>query len=314
VKKFKQLLQLEESDDRQTQELSGAMLDRPCTIRHVRPVAIAVAIIFVCSVQSVCGQDATTATHLTDPTDYSTSSNMTVDSNAGTINKVPVNSEEFRVGPTLQAAAREKDLEERIAFRADIKAKRAAEIKAEEERLRGVQVVYGAVIVLKHTRSERLLSGSSFRYIHRDGSGQHQVHTAEVEDGYTHWRVMPRSGQRWELVKDVPVKNGEVIRLSNMRSHLNLHSHKGPKSPVSFNNEVSTFGQEYGSIDPNDNWVLKTNGAETWHMGTEVDLVHAPFRAQLLSHDKGANSTFGHPEVFCQVLNPKPQTPNNPKP
>lgn len=33
-----------------------------------------------------------------------------------------------------------------------------------------------------------------------------------LQDGYTHWRIMPRAGQRWEQVKDVPVKSGETIR------------------------------------------------------------------------------------------------------
>jgi hypothetical protein len=150
---------------------------------------------------------------------------------------------------------REKDLEERIKFRQELAEKEAAAVRAAEEKLRGVPVVYGGVVVLKHTRTQRLLSGTNFKYFHAHSSGQHQVVTVAQEDGYTHWRVMPRSGQRWELVKDVPVSKGDVIRLLNMRTARNLHSHKGPKSPLSGNNEVSNFGAENGSMDPNDNWV-----------------------------------------------------------
>ena len=131
--------------------------------------------------------------------------------------------------------------------------------------MRAFPVVYGGVVVMKHTRTQRLLSGTNFRYFHAHGSGQHQVVAVAQEDGYTHWRVMPRSGQRWELVKDVPVANGDVIRLLNMRTERNLHSHKGPKSPLSSNNEVSNFGAEYGSMDPNDNWVRAL--AATWIAG-----------------------------------------------
>ena len=196
---------------------------------------------------------------------------------------------------------READLEERIRFRQELAAKRAAEVQAEEEKLREMQVVYGGVLVLKNTRSHRLLSGTNFRYFHQYGSGQNQVVTADQEDGYTHWRVMPRSGQRWELVKDVPVANGDVIRLLNMRTTLNLHSHKGPKSPLSGNNEVSNFGEEYGSMDPNDNWILDTGSAGTWHMGTAVKILHAPHQAELLSDSSQGNSTFGHDEVYCRM-------------
>jgi len=197
---------------------------------------------------------------------------------------------------------REKDLEGRIKFRQELLEKEAAETKYQEEKLRTVQVVYGGVVVLKNMRSQNLLSGTNFRYFHDHGSGQHQVVAVSEEDGYTHWRVMPRSGQRWELVKDVPVANGDVIRLHNMRSDRNLHSHKGPKSPRSGNNEVSNFGDEYGSMDPNDNWILETDGDPTWHMASHVNLLHAPHRARLLSdHLGGNNHTFDHDEVYCRM-------------
>ena len=36
-------------------------------------------------------------------------------------------------------------------------------------------------------------------------------------------------------------------------------------------------------------------------MGTGVDIIHAPHRAQLLSHNRSTNATFGHHEVFCKM-------------
>jgi len=196
---------------------------------------------------------------------------------------------------------READLEERMKFRQEMVAKYEAEVKADEDKLRTVAVTYGSVVVLKNVRTQRMLAGTSFRYIHDHGSGQNQVVAMDEEDGYTHWRVMPRAGQRWELVKDVPVANGDIVRLLNMRTERNLHSHKGPRSPVSGNNEVSNFGEENGSIDPNDNWVVETDSDAMWHMGTSINVLHAPHKAPLRTDGRHSNATFGHDEVYCQM-------------
>ncbi|EKX49952.1 hypothetical protein GUITHDRAFT_48706, partial [Guillardia theta CCMP2712] len=162
------------------------------------------------------------------------------------------------------------------------------------------QVTYGSVIQLKHLATRRFLSATNFKYFHPSSSGQHQIIAVDQEDGYTHWRVMPRSGQRWELVKDVPVKNGEVIRLLNLRTGRNLHSHDGPISPLSKQREVSNYGEEYGSIDSNDNWILRTED-EFWYMTKPVELKHAPTKSPLISRDDfdNKNYTFGFQEVAC---------------
>jgi len=154
-----------------------------------------------------------------------------------------------------------------------------------------------------------------YKYFHPKGSGQYQVIGADVEDGYTHWRVAPRSGQRWELVKDVPVKSGDTIRLVNIRTGRNLHSHNGPVSPLTKQHEVSNFGDEGGSVDTNDNFIVST-GEEFWNFGKHVQLHHAPTAAILTAHninwkEMGAmgNYTMGHTEVAC--LRDKMHDPQN---
>eukprot|EP00960_Hanusia_phi_P040252 754334-Hanusia_phi.AAC.1 len=201
-----------------------------------------------------------------------------------------------------QRIAKEQDAAERRKFREEMAARKEAEERERDLALCKLQVTYGSVIQLQHVPTKRFLSATNFKYFHPSSSGQHQVIAVDQQDGYTHWRVMPRSGQRWELVKDVPVKNGEVIRLLNLRTSRNLHSHDGPISPLSKQREVSNFGEEYGSIDSNDNWVVKTQD-EFWYMTKPVELKHAPTKSPLISSDDfdNKNYTFGFQEVACKV-------------
>jgi hypothetical protein len=55
--------------------------------------------------------------------------------------------------------------------------------------------------------------------------------TRTRQDGYTHWRVLPRAGHNWREVKDRPVRSGETIRLLSVRTERVLHSHASP-APV----------------------------------------------------------------------------------
>ena len=120
---------------------------------------------------------------------------------------------------------------------------------------------------------------------------------ARQEDGYTHWRVLPPAGSRWETVNGQPVTLGSTIRLMSVRTARGLHSHEGPTSPVSGNNEVTNHGAEQGGRDPNDNWLLsldshpppRKKGARdegagpAWAMAARVHLLHAPTHARLVS-------------------------------
>ena len=123
-------------------------------------------------------------------------------------------------------------------------AKEAAERAEYEAKLKTQPVTIGSIIMLKHVETQRLLAGTNFKYFHRHSSGQHQIIAAASEDGYSHWRVLPKVtvriardfslivtissqiGTRWETLKDVPVNHGDTIRLLNMRTQRCLHSHR----------------------------------------------------------------------------------------
>ena len=71
-------------------------------------------------------------------------------------------------------------------------AKDAAEREEHEKILRTQAVTFGSIITLKHVETDKLLAGTNFKYFHRHSSGQHQIIAAALEDGYTHWRVLPK--------------------------------------------------------------------------------------------------------------------------
>lgn len=83
-----------------------------------------------------------------------------------------------------------------------------------------------------------------------------------------------------------------------------LHSHSGPVSPVTGENEVSNFNEETGSLDANDNWIVKMPEAGSeWKMATNISLFHPSSSANLASRpiDSGNakfNYTMGHQEVW----------------
>lgn len=71
-------------------------------------------------------------------------------------------------------------------------AKEAAERAEYEAKLKTQSVTFGSIIILKHVETDKLLAGTNFKYFHRHSSGQHQIIAAASEDGYSHWRVLPK--------------------------------------------------------------------------------------------------------------------------
>jgi hypothetical protein len=71
-------------------------------------------------------------------------------------------------------------------------AKEAAARAEYEANLRTQPVTFGSTIVLKHAETNTFLAGTNFKYFHRHSSGQHQIIAATSEDGYAHWRVLPK--------------------------------------------------------------------------------------------------------------------------
>ena len=74
-------------------------------------------------------------------------------------------------------------------------AKEAAERAEYEAKLKTQPVIFGSIIMLKHVETDKLLACTNFKYFHRHSSGQHQIIAAASEDGYSHWRVLPKVTQ-----------------------------------------------------------------------------------------------------------------------
>eukprot|EP00961_Rhodomonas_salina_P045258 608122-Rhodomonas_salina.1 len=89
---------------------------------------------------------------------------------------------------------REKDAEERRAFREAKEKQEAEEEAAREAELQKIPVTYGSVILVRHDPTKKFLAATNFKYFHPHSSNQHQIIVADQEDGYTHWRVTPRAG------------------------------------------------------------------------------------------------------------------------
>ena len=71
-----------------------------------------------------------------------------------------------------------------------------------------------------------------------------QVIGSEVEDGYTHWQVLPKVGIRWETVKGVNVHHGDTVRLGGMGVRAREQAAKGARG-----GEGDRFKESTGTHD-----------------------------------------------------------------
>jgi dolichyl-phosphate-mannose--protein O-mannosyl transferase len=97
-----------------------------------------------------------------------------------------------------------------------------------------------------------------------------------------------------------PVKCGSIIRLTHLSTQTNLHSH-GVQSPLSRQQEVTSFGQGDGKGDAGDNWRLECSG-KYWKQGAPVRLQHVDTGAYLGGSRQATfnGNNCGH---GCPVLN-----------
>jgi len=100
----------------------------------------------------------------------------------------------------------------------------------------------------------------------------------------------------------MPIKCGEIIRLTHLETQVNLHSHE-VKSPLSRQQEVSGFGQGDGNGDNGDDWkVVCSTNSGYWRREAKVHLQHVETGKYL-----GASSTvkFNHQNCGhnCPILN-----------
>ena len=87
------------------------------------------------------------------------------------------------------------------------------------------------------------------------GSGQQMVFAGGWEAApEATFIVIPAIGN--EIEGEVDVNFGDVIRLKHLTSRTNLHSHLDIPSPVTPQQEVTCYGDDYTS-DENDEWVIE---------------------------------------------------------
>ncbi|EIE83554.1 hypothetical protein G6F46_009339 [Rhizopus delemar] len=164
--------------------------------------------------------------------------------------------------------------------------------------LEGNIVKYGRFIALKHNMTGRFLTSRSGD-CYETGSGQQKAVTAAWEPApETMFIVLPRLGE--ERGPEEDVNFGDLIRLKHVESRANLHSHPDFASPLTEQQEVTCFGDDF-TTDENDQWVVEQwsfDEAEneefdvedpTWYVGRSFYLRHASTGVTLHSHEE----TFG---------------------
>ena len=146
------------------------------------------------------------------------------------------------------------------------------------------------------------------------GSGQ-QIVTFIKDDPSNHkalWSVRPKhhSEEDREFPEEnnddtctetaEPVKCGSIIRLTHVATQTNLHSH-GVQSPLSRQQEVTSFGQGDAKGDAGDNWRVECPG-KYWKRGASVRLKHVDTGAYLGGSRQATfnGSNCGH---GCPVMN-----------
>ncbi|XP_027018602.1 stromal cell-derived factor 2-like protein 1 [Tachysurus fulvidraco] len=136
-------------------------------------------------------------------------------------------------------------------------------------------VTCGSLVKLLNTRHNVRLHSHDVKY--GSGSGQQSVTGVDtVDDANSYWRIRGKPNEICQ--RGVPIKCGQAIRFTHMKTGRNLHSHHF-SSPLSNNQEVSAFG-ENGEGDDLDVWTVQCSGTY-WeredtvrfkHLGTSVFL------------------------------------------
>lgn len=136
-------------------------------------------------------------------------------------------------------------------------------------------VTCGSVVKLMNTRHSVRLHSHDVKY--GSGSGQQSVTGVDsADDANSYWRIRGKPDKVCQ--RGEPIRCGEAIRITHMKTGRNLHSHHF-SSPLSNHQEVSAFG-ENGEGDDLDVWAVQC-GETYWerddavrikHVGTEVFL------------------------------------------
>uniref|UniRef100_A0A8C6U1B7 Stromal cell-derived factor 2-like 1 n=1 Tax=Neogobius melanostomus TaxID=47308 RepID=A0A8C6U1B7_9GOBI len=164
-------------------------------------------------------------------------------------------------------------------------------------------VTCGSLVKLLNTRHNVRLHSHDVKY--GSGSGQQSVTGVDAaDDANSYWQIRGQPGR--PCARGVPIKCGQQIRITHMKTGRNLHSHRF-SSPLSNHQEVSAFG-ERGEGDDLDVWAVQCDGV-SWerdesvtfkHVGTDVFLSITgeqyghPIRGQREVHGSSAQSAHSH--------------------
>jgi hypothetical protein len=146
-----------------------------------------------------------------------------------------------------------------------------------------ISVRFGAVLKLRHAATGCALHSHPLNYSHPGTSGQQQVTAFEDSDSNDLWLLKGPDGQPEDFQYGRSIRHGAVIRLQHVATGRNLHSHAGFPSPITFQQEVTCFGNT-GVGDDNDNWRVEVEGGGPWVTGSTVRLIHLATNAALHSH------------------------------
>ncbi|XP_055608888.1 stromal cell-derived factor 2 [Uranotaenia lowii] len=147
-------------------------------------------------------------------------------------------------------------------------------------------VTCGSVLKLLNVDYRVRLHSHDVKY--GTGSGQQSVTATELqEDVNSHWAIKAATGKHCE--RGEPVKCGDTIRLHHLSTNKNLHSHHF-QSPLSGNQEISAYGDEQGTGDSGDHWMVVCSG-DSWQRNSPVKLRHIDTDAYLSCSGR----TFGRP-------------------
>ncbi|KAG9334014.1 hypothetical protein JZ751_009246 [Albula glossodonta] len=182
-------------------------------------------------------------------------------------------------------------------------------------------VTCGSLVKLLNTRHNVRLHSHDVKY--GSGSGQQSVTGVEAaDDANSYWRI--RGKPNTACQRGEPIRCGQAIRITHMKTGRNLHSHHF-SSPLSNNQEVSAFG-ENGEGDDLDVWTVQCGGTY-WereeavrfkHKGTEVFLSVTgeqyghPIRGQREVHGMSSPNHNNYWRAMEGVfIQPSPDTPHH---
>lgn len=148
-------------------------------------------------------------------------------------------------------------------------------------------VIWGSVVRLKHKNTGKYIATADEKYTHFRTSGQPAAYATDGKNDSQLWIIKGRhAADRWNVSFNYPVRRGDIIRLENLKTGRNLHSHGWIPSPASNQQEVTTLGTN-GVCDSNDNWRVDwVSGGSRGVMvaGSVIRLVHQNTNHALHSH------------------------------